>query len=372
MSNQRVILVGGGTGGHAAPILAIYQKLVKEIKPENILVVGVGTEEERVFFKDIYNYQVIKSGKLHRYLTWKNFSEGLKFIVGFFQSMQIISQFEPAMIFSKGGFSSMPMALAAKILNYPYSLHESDIEMGKVNSLMSRWAKKVYVAYPTKFYNHIRYDKIIYSGPILREGFTDKLKINKEIFGFKSNDPILFITGGSQGSLNLSRGFLNIASDLLKDYNVIHQAGKHSIEESEAFRETLDEKLKDKYYLSEFLKVEGGVDYMLEAINCADLVVARAGSTILELAIRGKAMLLVPWKEAAQDHQRKNAAYFQKNEAAMVISDDKIKTKEFSEKINQIFQNREKVRLALAEKAKDLVPGDGLERVVKDLLKEVR
>ena len=361
-------MVGGGTGGHASPIRSIYDKLRQSVEKIDILVIGSGSSEEKVFFSKIPSYKVIKAGKLHRYFTLKNLLESFDFIIGFVQSLFILLNFKPDQIFSKGGYVSLPMILSAKILKIPYMLHESDIEMGKANSFMAKGAKKVFVSYPIKYYPEIAKDKLIFSGPVLRPDFLTKENMN--IFGFNNSKPVVLLTGGSQGSLNLSRNFLAVGRLLLEKCSIIHQAGKHSIKEANDFLSRLNLQEKSSYYLTEVLSIDQ-TDQMAAAISVADLVVTRAGSTILEIATMGKPMILIPWQYSASDHQAKNADFFLENKAAIVIKEQDLTSDILYQTIEGLINDGKK-RGELSSAAAALVPKNGLELIVNTILGEVQ
>jgi len=364
--DNSIMLVGGGTGGHAGPILAIYQNLVKRIPDIEIHVVGVGSGEEKYFFSKLPHYHQIKSGKLHRYFTIKNLSEAVKYAIGIVESFIMIKTIRPKLIFSKGGYTSLPVITAANLLKVPYFLHESDIEMGRTNKIMSRNAKKVFVCFPTEYYSDIDKDKLVWSGPILREDDSTG-KSHKSFFGFENEKPIIFLTGGSQGSLALTKALLDIAHKLFPKYNIIHQAGKHSIEVAQKFRDSLDESERKSYHLAEFLDPSGKVDMMWEAIKVADLVITRAGSTIAEIAILGKPMILVPWKYAAQNHQLKNAKYLVENNAAVMIDEKDFTSEKLLQSIIATLTNKPDH----TNSHKVIFPTDGAEKICDNIIKEI-
>jgi len=367
---KKILLVGGGSGGHAGPIRAIFDKL-KAAAFDSIIVVGSGTPEEKPFFGNLKEYRVIEAGKMHRYLTLKNVQEGALFLVGFSKAVRLLLAEKPTIIFSKGGFASLPMILAARLLKIPFWQHESDIEMGQTNRMMAKYAKKVFVAYPEKYYPFISKNKIDWSGPILRGGYEKKLKADPAIFGFAGDKPVILLTGGSQGSLHLSQKFIEALPELLKEYDIIHQAGKHSIEMALEYRNSLSASAKKGYFVTEFLGKAGDCDMMLSAIDTADLVVARAGSTIIELAIKGKPMILVPWKHSAQDHQNKNAQFFAEHQAAQVILDDELSRENIVYAIKACFAEDGKRLTDLAAHAAGLFPDDGAQKIAKLLLAEI-
>lgn len=364
---KTIVLVGGGTGGHAMPIRSLYDKLIETKPALNIVVVGVGGATEEKFFGSIPNYKKIKAGKLHRYLTLKNIIEPFKFVWGFFQSILIIWQNKPELIFSKGGFVSMPMIFAARVFGVPYSIHESDSIMGVANRTMVKSAQKVFVTFPVELYPKELQLKMVWSGPILRKEF-ESIKGEQADFEFNTKKPVILLTGGSQGSYNLSDVFIKIVRKLLPDFNIIHQAGKHSIALTEKFRESLGSEEKESYYITEMLGA-GENDNWIAALNIADLVIARAGSTIVELSIKGKPMILVPWKDSAQNHQVKNAQFLKKKDAAVVIEEGELTEESLLRAIESLWQDKEKLKL-LSKNASAIFPDKNSSKIVDWITEE--
>lgn len=369
--NNTILLVGGGTGGHAAPILAVYNELSKTEPDLNIVACGVGSKEEREFLSQIPEYKIIFSGKLNRFLTLRNIGEVIKILLGFFQSIFLLLKLRPKTIFSKGGFVSLPVIWAARILRIPYFLHESDIIMGKANRLMAKKAKKVFTGFPTEYYTFIPSKKLIFSGPVLRSGFDNKTVAgNLSLFGFRENISTIFLTGGSQGSLNMTKNFLEIVENLLQNHNIIHQAGRHSFQIANYFRNSLSNEQKERYFLTEFLGHDNENDWMLEAIRCSDLIISRASSTIAELAILGKPMVLIPWQYSAQDHQTKNAEFFIKRKAAVMINEKELTPRVLKNKIEELFYSPE-IMKNLGLSAAQIFPKNGANIISAELLKNL-
>jgi len=367
MKNNRIFLAGGGTGGHAAPIFAIYNRLKKNISEDSITVIGAGTPEEKKFFTGL-NYQKIWAGKFNRYFTLKNIIEFFTFLIGLTQAKVLLLLKRPTVIFSKGGYASLPITFMARFFNIPYYLHESDIVMGKVNFSLAKNAKKVFTTFPVEYYSKL--SNITQSGPVLREAFLTKERDNIKHFGFKKEKPVLLITGGSQGALNLTNYFISSGKELLQKYNVIHQAGKHSIKEAKIFLSELSDEEKSSYYLTEFLDIEKENDVMHQALNLADLVVSRASSTATEASVMAKPMILVPWKYSAQDHQLKNARFFEGNNAAIIVQDDETIKRPLIDEVERLFENKNLME-EMGKNAKGLFSDNGTELICDQLLAEI-
>ena len=366
--NKRVLLVGGGTGGHAIPVLELYQKLEEDGKVSP-LIIGSNSSVDREIFSKIKNYQVIITGKLHRRFTLMNIWEGVKFIVGMIQSYFYLTKYKPDLIFSKGGYVSVPVLKMAQIFQIPVMIHESDTEMGMANKLASNIAKKIFVGFSCDNYNHLPKEKLIYSGQILRRKLFEKNQGELSNFGFVEKKPTILLTGGSQGSHNLNISLFQSLPDLLKSYNVIHQTGKDDFSQAFTLKEQLSLDEKRRYYITEFLELEK--NSIMDALRISDLVVGRAGAnSIAEFALMGKAMILIPYQYAAGDHQSKNAEVMKENRAAVVIPDAKLSRRVLTEAIKKVIDNKTK-RNMLSRNAKDLFPKNGLNLIIRHIYKEL-
>ncbi|OQA04879.1 MAG: UDP-N-acetylglucosamine--N-acetylmuramyl-(pentapeptide) pyrophosphoryl-undecaprenol N-acetylglucosamine transferase [bacterium ADurb.Bin400] len=372
---KKVILVGGGTGGHIVPIIEIYKRLKESGENVSVTVVGAGTEVEKHLYKSLGDsYKKITTGKWKRQLTVTNLAEMGKFILGVIQSLWVVFGIRPGVIFAKGGYATLPVVVAAKLMRIPYFIHESDIEMGLVNKIASRWAKKVFVGFPLKFYPDLPVDKLEYSGPIVRSELQENCSARLQTFSFTNDLPVIFVTGGSQGSLTINRNVAKALPELLKRYNVIHQAGANDLSWLQEYKESaLSSAVHKRYFLVDFLKFEDGRDLMVDAICLADLVIARAGAnTISELAIKGKPMILIPYKHAASDHQTKNARFLEELNAALVISDDKLTPRNIIEKIDELFLNDGRELKLLGHNAMEMYSKNGADAILQTILHQLQ
>lgn len=369
-NRKTVLLVGGGTGGHIQPISDIYEKLKKE-NLFNLTVVGSGGVVEKEYFKDVSDYRSITAGKFRRQFTTQNFAEGVFFLVGIIESYFLLRKVKPDIIFSKGGFVTVPVIFWAKLFKIPYFIHESDLVMGYSNRMNAKRAKKVFVGFPTKFYPNLPSEKLEYTGQIIREHFIRNKSVEPFRFGFSFEKPTIFITGGSQGSRRINETVLSILPKLLMKFNVIHQTGFVDITAAEERKKTLSIEAKKSYFTKAFLDNEKGVDLMTEAINLADMVVARAGAnSIAELAIKSKPMLVIPYKYSAGGHQQKNADLLKIHRAAIVLVDDELTEENLLFMIYQLFSNLP-VMIEMGKNANKLFPSNGLEIVTNAIKKSL-
>ncbi len=248
-------------------------------------------------------FKPIFSGKLRRYFSWANFIDPLFVILGFFQAFFILIRFWPDVVFTKGGFVSFPVAVAAWILRRPVILHESDSVMGLANRVTSRLATKVCVAFPELVKND---SKFLFTGNPVRTDLTggDK-QLGYQLTGFHTNRPIVLIWGGSQGAMEINEAVERHFHQLKHHFQIVHVTGfgKKTDIQDPAYRtfEYLDAELPHIYAITSF-------------------VVGRAGANSLyEIALTRRPNILIPLKSSAHNHQAMNARYFEEVGASIVI-----------------------------------------------------
>ena len=363
MNNKTVLLVGGGSGGHLVPVFEVYKELKKN-DSLNVLVVGSGSNIEKKFFEDNPDYRVIRTGKLGRKISVGNTRLFFRVFLGILDALKLLRKERPSVIFSKGGYVSFPVIFWAKLMRIPYFIHESDVEMGLSNKYASNKAKMVFVGYPLDFYKKGR--NLVYSGQIIRSR-KHISKSNYKEFGFNRIKPVILITGGSQGSLNMNKVVTQAVPRLLESYNIIHQTGELDFERVVRYRMTLDQQLSENYYVSAFLP-RHGKDWFFAALSLAEVVVARAGATtVAEIASMGKPMILIPYKYAAGDHQNKNACFIMKNGGALVVNDDSFDADNLISNIEKAINKKEE----LTSKAGVIFPDNGIKTVISAILDEL-
>jgi UDP-N-acetylglucosamine--N-acetylmuramyl-(pentapeptide) pyrophosphoryl-undecaprenol N-acetylglucosamine transferase len=305
---NKIIVTGGGTGGHVVPLMVV----VNELKKNNwdILYVGSGAEiEKETAKKENIKYRSILVGKWRRYFSFDNFKDPFKIMLGFFQALFIIISFRPAVIFAKGGYVTFPVVLAGWLTNVPIVIHESDVAMGVANQWEAKMAKKICVGFPIENYQNIPLDKIVYTGNPIRKEFTENYSLNDTNKKNDRNLQTILVTGGSQGSRFINQTIAALLKDLTKKYYVIHVAGKNDYE-------WLIKNRWPNYELYNF------TDKMPELMKKADLIITRAGmATLSEIAVLGKPSILIPLPTSANNHQLANAKIYEKNNAAVVASE---------------------------------------------------
>lgn len=340
---MKVLFAGGGTGGHIFPIIAVARE-IKKISPQaKLYFIGpVNDTYYQMLQKEEINIKRIYSGKIRRYNNPKAILENIiditiKIPIGTIQSFLYIFFLYPDIIFSKGGYGAVPTTISGKILNVPIFLHESDIVPGEANKFISKFALEIFTSFPnTEFFNK---EKMILVGNPIRINENINLtneEIKKEL-NIKTNKPIIFIMGGSQGSERINDIVLQILPQLLKSFEVIHQCGINNYKNISVEAEFLiPDELEESYHLVPFLNERE----LNNAINISSIIISRAGSgSIFEIANAGKASILIPLPESAQNHQTKNAYAYANLGAGLVVTEENLTPNFFLHKIFGIIKS---------------------------------
>ena len=296
---KRIVLTGGGTAGHVTPNIALIPAL-RELGYDIQYIGSYEGIEKKLIEEFGIPYHGIASGKLRRYFDLKNFSDPFRVIKGFFQAKALLKELKPDIIFSKGGFVTVPVVQAARGLHIPVIIHESDMTPGLANKLAIPAASKVCCNFPETI-PHLPAGKAVVTGSPIREELRSGNKLAALKFcGFTSDRPVLLVIGGSLGSVAVNRAIRGILPELLKSFQVIHLCGKGNVDES--LNGT------PGYVQFEYIKQE-----LADLFALADIVVSRAGANaICELLDLRKPNLLIPLSAAAsRGDQILNARSFQ-------------------------------------------------------------
>ncbi|GAA0746654.1 undecaprenyldiphospho-muramoylpentapeptide beta-N-acetylglucosaminyltransferase [Clostridium oceanicum] len=327
---KKIIMTGGGSAGHVTPNLA----LVPELKKIGYEVEYIGSKngiEKQIIESQNIKYYPISSGKLRRYFDLKNFSDPFKVLKGIFQSFSILRREKPNIVFSKGGFVSVPVIIGAHLNKIPVITHESDMTPGLANRISAPYCTKVCVTFPESI-KHIKGDKAILTGTPIR---TEILKGNREkaikLCKFKENKPIILIIGGSLGSKFINELIRENLEELTNKFNIIHICGKSNIDNS----------LKNKHGYAQFEYVS---EELPDIMKSADLVISRAGANVIfELLALKKPNILIPLsKKSSRGDQILNAASFKKSGYSVVIQEEDLNNKILLSKIYELYKNSNK------------------------------
>jgi len=336
---MRIIFTGGGTAGHIFPIAAIIDEIKRNHPLESFEFFYVGPKDD--FAKEIFNkkgvvVKTIITGKIRRYFSIENIIDILKFPIGIFQAFYYVFVISPDLIFSKGGYGSVPTVICGWLLNVPIFLHESDITPGLANRIASKFALEIFISFSVEKTEYFPTKKVLSVGcPIRSEILNGNKDEAKKIFNLTEEKPVILVLGGSQGAQKINDNLLIILAEILKDFEIIHQTGKNNFEQVKKESEVvLTKELKKYYHPIGFLNEKE----LSCAYAAANLIISRAGaSAIFEIAGVKKPSILIPLSGSAQNHQIKNAYAFGENGAAIVIEEINFKPHFFLERVKYLL-----------------------------------
>ena len=327
---KRIILTGGGTAGHVTPNIALIPSL-KELGYD-IQYIGSYEGIERSLMEDIgIPYHAISSGKLRRYFSLRNFTDPFRVLKGFSQANRLIKELKPDVIFSKGGFVSVPVVIAAGRNHVPAVIHESDMTPGLANRLCFRSARKICCNFPETV-PLLPADKAVLSGsPIRKELLEGNADTAREFTGFHDDKPVVMVIGGSLGAANVNKAVRAILPKLLEKYNVIHLTGKGKSDGS------LNDIKGYKQY--EYIK-----DELKDLFALSDVVISRAGANaICELLALRKPNILIPLPSgSSRGDQLLNAGSFKKQGFSMVLTEDELTDELLLKMIDELYADRDR------------------------------
>lgn len=334
---KHIVFTGGGTAGHVTPNIALFPA-IKEAGYE-ISYIGSyeGIEKELITGQGV-PYYGISSGKLRRYFDPKNFSDPFKVVKGYFQARKLLKKLKPNIVFSKGGFVSVPVVLAAKSCKIPCIIHESDITPGLANKLAIPSATKVCANFPETL-NYLPKEKAVLTGsPIRKELFTGNKIMGLDFCGFTANKPVLLVIGGSTGAASVNNAVRDLLPTLLQQFQVIHLCGKGKTDDTFNGREG--------YVQYEYINKE-----LKDLFAAADIIVSRAGANaICELLALKKPNILIPLSAAAsRGDQILNAESFERQGFSYVLKEENVTNETLLAAVNEVFENREKYVAAMNE-----------------------
>ncbi|MCD7708763.1 MAG: undecaprenyldiphospho-muramoylpentapeptide beta-N-acetylglucosaminyltransferase [Clostridiales bacterium] len=335
---KKIVLTGGGTAGHVTPNIALLPAL--RDAGYDITYIGsyAGMEKGLIEAQGI-KYIGISSGKLRRYLDVKNLSDPFKVLKGYGQAVRILKKIRPNVVFSKGGFVSVPVVLAAKRCKIPAIIHESDITPGLANRIAIRGAKKVCCNFPETM-KYLPADKAVLTGsPIRQELFAGNADAALSLCDFPDhNKPVLLVIGGSSGSRAINEAVRKALPSLLNEFYVIHLCGKGNLDAS------LDGQ-------SGYVQLEYANKELADLFALSDLAVSRAGAnSICELLALHLPNILIPLPAAAsRGDQILNAKSFAGQGFSFVLEEENLTEETLLDAVRSVYRDRDKYKKAMSE-----------------------
>lgn len=326
---KKIVLTGGGTAGHVTPNIALLPHLQEAGYEVSYMGSYDGIEKKLIADFDI-PYYGISTGKFRRYLDVKNFTDPFRVIKGFSEAKKILKELKPDVVFSKGGFVSVPVVRAAASLKIPCILHESDMTPGLANKLCVSAASKICCNFPETV-TMLPKEKAVLTGSPIREELASGNKIaGLDLCGFSANKPVVMVVGGSLGAASVNEFVRKSLPRLLEDFQVVHLCGKGKVDET-----LLNQK---GYKQFEYIKTE-----LKDIFAMADVVVSRAGANaICELLALGKPNILIPLPSAkSRGDQILNARSFESQGFSIVIDESELSVDLLAEKVQELYCNRQ-------------------------------
>jgi len=336
VKRMKIILTGGGTAGHVVPNLALVPGLLAE-GFEIEYIGGKGGMEQALVEDAGLNFHGISTGKLRRYFSLKNFTDGFRVIKGVNDARKLLKKFKPDVIFSKGGFVAVPVVYAAKMAKIPVILHESDITVGLANRLAIPHAHKICHVFPETL-AHLPKSKAVHTGtPLRREILEGSAIAGTALCNFAAEKPVIMVMGGSSGAASVNSVLRQSLEQLTADFNILHICGKGNMDaslESGGYRqfEYVRQGMGDLYALSK-------------------LIVSRAGANSLaEIAALNKPNILIPLPlGSSRGDQILNAQSFEKQGFSVVLDDKNLTPTKLVEAIYSTFEKRGAYRAAMSQ-----------------------
>jgi len=364
MKQHTIVFTGGGTGGHVFPGIAVAEKLVLETTKSNLSIVWIGSNsgmEKDILGRYKIPFISIPAGKLRRYFSILNFIDIFKIIGGFISSLFILKKLKADILFSKGGFVTVPPVLAAKLLKIPVISHESDLDPGLATRINGIFSHKMLFAYKETLENwNKKFDdqELFLSGnPVRNEIFKGSRERGRALFKIPVNKKVVLVLGGSQGAREINNLIKEILDELTESFFVIYQMGELSYKKSD----------KKNYITASLFK-----DNFPDILSAADLVVSRAGAgTLWENGVRGKPAILIPLGSgSSRGDQIKNADYFESHGASIVLKGENLNSSRLLVEINKLLGTKS-VLNELEKNVKLLCNADSAETIVNIIKQEI-
>jgi UDP-N-acetylglucosamine--N-acetylmuramyl-(pentapeptide) pyrophosphoryl-undecaprenol N-acetylglucosamine transferase len=368
---MRIVLTGGGTGGHFYPLIAVTEELQKEINAQKILdahffYVADKPYDSEALYKLGIEYVEVPTGKLRLYFSFQNFIDVFKTGIALFRALFALYKIYPDVIFSKGGYSAFPVVVAGWILRIPIIIHESDTVPGRVNKITAHLATRIAIGFPEAIKHFNPEITALVGNPVRKEiqqpttdGAYDYFKIDPSI-------PVITILGGSQGAQKINDAILAILPSLVEKYQIIHQVGMKFVDETENISQSI---LKDSNYKERY-KAYGFFGELQQKMlaGISKLIITRAGaSSIFEIAMWGIPSITIPIAKSNGNHQFENAYSYAHTGATEVIEESNLVPHVFEAEIDRIM-NTPDVQSKMKQATKSFVFPNAAHTIAKEII----
>ncbi len=346
-----IAITGGGTGGHVYPALAVIEKL-EDLGNYRTFWIGSSQGMERgIVEKEGIPYYGIPAGKLRRYFSLKTIPDIFRVIGGMFGAIRVLRRERPDLLFSKGGFVSVPPVLAAKLLRIPVVSHESDIDPGLATKINMRFSKALCVPYNSCNLERPGLEVVVTGNPQRKTLFQGDGAKGRALFHIPQNKPLLLVSGGSLGAEQINQLVAATLDSLLDHVTIIHQMGEQGYVESS----------REGYYTAPFFHDEYG-----DILAAADIVVCRGGAgSLWEVGLLRKPAVVIPLGSgSSRGDQVRNAELFAEAGALITMGDHTVTPDEFLSTILELLGNKEKQE-SMRQGAAGLCNIDGVDKIIE-------
>ncbi|MFT5849503.1 MAG: UDP-N-acetylglucosamine--N-acetylmuramyl-(pentapeptide) pyrophosphoryl-undecaprenol N-acetylglucosamine transferase [Patiriisocius sp.] len=365
---KRIVLVGGGSGGHFYPLIATAERL-NEYKAQGmdleLYYMGPEPYNKADLDANRITFISIPTGKRRKYFSVLNFIDLFKVFFGLFFAVAKLYKLYPDVVFSKGGYTSVPVVIAAWLLRIPIMVHESDTRAGSANKLGGKFARYVAIAFDDAA-KDFPAEKTALTGIPMRKAFLEIIANPIQQLGLPSEKPLLFVTGGSIGAQKVNSLIIESLDDLLPNFTILHQTGEKN---EERVRQTSSQLITDTTLLARyFVKGNLTAHEMNLAQSAASIIISRAGTgTIFEIAHKGKPSIVIPIPEDVSHDQRTNAYAYARSGAASVLEEANMTDGLLTSEITRIMGNQETYD-AMSAAAVAFAGGDAAATIAKTLI----
>lgn len=362
---MKIVLTGGGTGGHLVPLITVAGK-IKEKAPETefVFMGPKGKMEQEILGPTGIRTRKIMSGKMRRYVSGYTLIDIIRIPLGIIQALFWLLVEMPDAVFSKGGYASLPVVIVAWIYRIPVMIHESDVNPGMANSVLSKFAERVAISFPEAEKYFPSTQVVMTGNPVRSDISQGSVEKARETYHLVDSKKVIFIMGGSQGARYINNKVLDILPELLKKYQIIHQTGMDNLKEVKRKAGVLGIKPGREGYIA--IAFYG--DELKDILAVSDLIITRAGaSNLSEVAATKKPAIVIPLSTAANNHQRMNAYSVAKNGGCLVLEEDNIGANMLLEKIEEVMNNEE-LRQKMANNIAVFYHPDAADKIAEGVL----
>lgn len=367
---MKILFTGSGTGGHFYPLIAVAEELRHIANEEHMIqpqlyFAGPSPYDKNALLENEIEFVKVPAGKIRRYLSFLNITDMIKTATGVLAGLFAVFRIFPDVVFSKGGYTSVPVVFAARFFGIPVVIHESDSKPGRANLWAAKFAKRIAISYPTAA-QYFPPQKTALTGNPIRKEIREPQKTGaREYLKLEEKTPVIFVMGGSQGAKRINETILDALPELVKEYEIIHQTGQAHAEDVRSTARVILEKNPFAHRYHSFPYLESLA--MKMSAGVADIVVSRAGSTIFEIAQWGLPSIILPLSQDVSHDQLHNAITYAKSGACLVIEDHNLSPHVLIADIRRILEN-ETERNAMKEAALSFTKNDAATVIAKELL----